>query len=554
MPPQGWNLTGGARGGGAPGSTRRGQAGQGQQPLPWDTPEAANRAHPSTRMTGRTRARSAAAAPAAGAAPADPTAVAGVPEGTVTVSQALELASAALGGIPLLTVLGEVSGFRGPNARSGHCYFQIKDDSAAVDCIIWRGTYSKRTFDLRDGMQVLMTGQFNLYKPTGRMSFVAKSFSLAGEGLLRQQVAELAEKLRREGLMDDSRKRHIPVFCTRVAVVTSLSGAVIDDVKRTLARRNPLVDIICVGAKVQGEGAPAELIRALGQAADLKPDCILLVRGGGSFEDLMTFNDESLARAVAACPVPVVTGIGHEPDTSICDMVSDRRASTPTAAAESVAPALQELVDVLAQREQRLGHAFSAQADRAASELSATQDRLARAMGTYVAHLRLALNAAAARPCLTNPANIVERRRMELAQTEERLARAGAQATGRFRSALELMGPRLAQSTAGFQAKEHALGLAATRLRNTGARLLERPRASLARSAASLDALSPLKVLGRGYAIAYGPEGVRTSARSFSPGDAIRVRLADGQVDARVTAVSAQDPAAAGEDPATAVS
>lgn len=152
----------------------------------------------------------------------------------LSVSQAVEIAAGALDAIPQLSVLGEVTGFRGPNARSGHCYFQIKDDSAAVDCIIWKGAYLKRTFDLRDGMQVSFKGSFNLYKPTGRMSFVARSFSLAGEGLLRQQVAQLAEKLRREGLMDEARKRHIPVFCSRVAVVTSLSGAVIDDVKRTL--------------------------------------------------------------------------------------------------------------------------------------------------------------------------------------------------------------------------------------------------------------------------------------------------------------------------------
>ena len=184
-----------------------------------------------------------------------------------------------------LALRGEVANFV-QNARSGHCYFQIKDDSSAMECIIWKGAYAKRAFELRDGMQVQFTGQFNLYKPIGKMSFVARSFTLAGEGLLRQQVAALAEKLRREGLMDESRKRRIPAFCSRVAVVTSLSGAVIDDVKRTLRRRNPLVELICVGSKVQGEGAPAELIDGLRRAAAIEPapDCILLVRGGGSFE------------------------------------------------------------------------------------------------------------------------------------------------------------------------------------------------------------------------------------------------------------------------------
>ena len=346
---EGWNLTGARAGSSAAGqrpSARRSGGVQGG--FPWegpDTPAAASR-----------------------------------DDDALSVSQAVELAAGALDALPTLTVIGEVTGFRGPNARSGHCYFQIKDDGAAVDCIIWRGVYGKRTFDLRDGMQVQFTGNFNLYKPTGRMSFVAKTFSLAGEGLLRQQVAALAEKLRREGLMDEARKRPIPAFCTRVAVVTSLSGAVIDDVKRTLRRRNSLVELVCVGAKVQGGGAPAELISGLGRAAAMRPapDCILLVRGGGSYEDLMTFNDEALARAVASCPVPVVTGIGHEPDTSICDMVSDRRCSTPTAAAESVAPAMSDLADLLSSRGHRLALAASSRVEGARVQIEGLDGHIER--------------------------------------------------------------------------------------------------------------------------------------------------------------------------------
>ena len=264
---------------------------------------------------------------------------------TLSVSDAVSLAKQRVASTPTLVVTGEVTGFRGPNARSGHCYFQVKDDQSAMDVIVWKGTYQHAGIDLRDGMELELSGRFDVYQRTGRLSFVARSVSVAGEGLLRQRVAELALRLEREGLMDPARKRPIPRFCTRVAVVTSLSGSVIDDVKRTLSRRNPLVEIDEVGCKVQGEGAPATIIRALAVAAAARPEAILLVRGGGSFEDLMTFNDEALARAVAACPVPVVTGIGHEPDTSICDMVADRRASTPTAAAESVAPAIDEVVE-----------------------------------------------------------------------------------------------------------------------------------------------------------------------------------------------------------------
>lgn len=461
----------------------------------------------------------------------------------ISVSQAAELAAGALDAIPQLTVLGEVTGFRGPNARSGHCYFQIKDDSAVVDCIIWRGSYSKRTFELRDGAQVQFTGSFNLYKPTGRMSFVAKSFTLAGEGLLRQQVAQLAEKLRREGLMDESRRRHIPVFCTRVAVVTSLSGAVIDDVKRTLRRRNPLVEIICVGAKVQGEGAPAELIEALGRAAAIEPapDCILLVRGGGSYEDLMTFNDEALARAVAACPVPVVTGIGHEPDTSICDMVGDRRCSTPTAAAESVAPAMTDLQNATEERAHRLLTAMATRVRRERDAENASSSALVRAMNVRLKHLRTEVDSYSKRSCLTDPTNFIDRRASELEQTADRLATAIERSQTRFETEYAKLPARLAQSTSGFAPKHHELELATTHLKHVGTALLDDRQAQMRQAAASLEALSPLKVLARGYSIAYGPNGVVTSTEQVQAGDALRVALADGNVLATVDSVNPAD-------------
>lgn len=465
--------------------------------------------------------------------------VQGAAKDALSVTQAVELAAGALDALPQITMLGEVTGFRGPNARSGHCYFQIKDDASAVDCIVWRGVYAKCAFELRDGMQVLLTGGFNLYKPTGRMSFVARSLALAGEGLLRQQVAALAEKLRREGLMDDARKRRIPAFCTRVAVVTSLSGAVIDDVKRTLRRRNPLVELVCVGAKVQGDGAPAELIEGLARAAALvpAPDCILLVRGGGSFEDLMTFNDEELARAVAACPVPVVTGIGHEPDTSICDMVSDRRCSTPTAAAESVAPAITELADLLAAREHRLATATTGMVQAARRDLAMQAQRTRQAISALLAQERRAVEGFARHGCLTNPGYLIERRASELAQTSDRLERAAARSQERVVRAVADLSMRLRAAGPRVTATRPALDLAASRLEAAGDTLLGGRRAALGAQAAKLDALSPLKVLARGYAIAYDAHGVATSARDFAPGDALRVRFGDGEVTGTVTTV-----------------
>ena len=176
----------------------------------------------------------------------------------VSVSEAVALAKGAVSSWPTLVVNGEVSGFRGPNARSGHCYFEVKDDGASMSVIVWRGTAAKMGFQLRDGLAVQLTGKFDVYKASGKLSFVASKVEAAGEGLLRQQVAELARALEREGLMDPARKRHVPAFCSRVCVVTSLSGSVIEDVKRTLARRNPLVEIDVVGCSVQGADAEGE--------------------------------------------------------------------------------------------------------------------------------------------------------------------------------------------------------------------------------------------------------------------------------------------------------
>ncbi|MDD7364577.1 MAG: exodeoxyribonuclease VII large subunit [Olsenella sp.] len=434
---------------------------------------------------------------------------------TLSVSDAVSLAKQRVASTPTLVVTGEVTGFRGPNARSGHCYFQVKDDQSAMDVIVWKGTYQHAGIDLRDGMELELSGRFDVYQRTGRLSFVARSVSVAGEGLLRQRVAELARRLEREGLMDPARKRPIPRFCTRVAVVTSLSGSVIDDVKRTLSRRNPLVEIDEVGCKVQGEGAPATIIRALAVAAAARPEAILLVRGGGSFEDLMTFNDEALARAVAACPVPVVTGIGHEPDTSICDMVADRRASTPTAAAESVAPAIDEVVETINARQDRLGKAVATMVARESQRVEELGARAGRSERARLGREEVYVGSLASRRVFREPMSMVTDRLDQLRMSEQRLHDA---------------------IPTSLQRRRRALDQDATRLIDVGPRLLRPYESDLARLASSLDALSPLKVLGRGYAIARDAEGhVISDAGQVERGDGIEVLLGRGSVKAQVT-------------------
>ena len=438
----------------------------------------------------------------------------------ISVSDAVALAKGAVSAWPTLVVNGEVSGFRGPNARSGHCYFEVKDDGASMSVIVWRGTAAKMGFELRDGLEVQLTGKFDVYKASGRLSFVASRVEVAGEGLLRQQVAELARRLEAEGLMDPARKRRIPAFCSRVCVVTSLSGSVIEDVKRTLARRNPLVEIDVVGCSVQGADAPPTIARALARAAAARPDAILLVRGGGSFEDLMCFNDEALARAIAACPVPVVTGIGHEPDTTIADMVSDRRASTPTAAAESVAPAIDEVERQMLQRQVRLGRAMSAAVAVRAQRIDSLGSLLAARATSDLARRRLALDALGSRRCLQDPLAPLGARRADLLQTEQRLHDAIPRSLARRRD---------------------ELSSATARLADAAPRIVRPAEATLSRLAASLEALSPLSVLSRGYAIARGAGGrVVKDAADLSVGEEVRVLLGSGSFGATVTSTDPQ--------------
>jgi exodeoxyribonuclease VII large subunit len=288
-------------------------------------------------------------------------------------------------------------------------------------------------------------------------------------------------------------KRAVPRYPQRIAVVTSPRGKAVHDVIRTLARRYPVAVLLVAGVAVEGAGAPSAIVEGLAAAASASPDVILLVRGGGSYEDLMPFNDEGVARAVAACPVPVVTGIGHEPDTSIADMVADMRASTPTAAAEAVAPSVLEIADSLAAVASRLGRALDHQVRGAAHRVQLLAHRPVLCDSTVMlARAWQALDHAAAALVRAIPAR-VERDRQDLVRLRERFV---------------LVGPRIA----------------------------ERALARVDRGAAQIEALSPLAILERGYSVAYGPDG-RTALRSADQvevGEALRLRLHRGILGVRV--------------------
>ena len=454
-----------------------------------------------------------------------------------SVTQAMNMAKRGLEQIRL-TVVGEISEF---SDKAGYkaAYFTIRDDECSMPCLMWRDVYRASGLQLRQGMLVQVTGCFSCYPAKGRMQFTVRKIALAGEGNLRMQVAQIAQKLQAEGLMDPSRKRRTPALPARIAVVTSPRGKAIRDVMRTLRRRYPLGELMVFGVPVEGAGAPAAMCEALvaAQQAQPAPDVILLVRGGGSYEDLMPFNDEGLARCVAASTIPVVTGIGHEPDNSIADMVADRRCSTPTAAAEAVAPSVDELRQKLKNATRMLGDAYGGQVGR----LSASLEKLAD------------------RRVWDDPHYLTGGFQQTLDMQSERLVRALPATLNARRSELDLLGQRLSSAIPeGLSARSHELEIAKSRLlaagptivsraahdvelaranlEHLGPGLTERFEREVAVGAGKLDALSPLKTLSRGYSITYAADGasVIDSADKAAPGDEIVVQLADGSLDCTV--------------------
>jgi exodeoxyribonuclease VII large subunit len=283
--------------------------------------------------------------------PSDPVAPA---TGAVTVSQLLRNVRDTLERrFPLMWVRGELSNLS--RAPSGHCYFTLKDDGAQVDCVMFRSRLAALGWELRNGAQVEVRALVSLYEPRGRFQLTVEGMRQAGLGPLYERFVRLKNRLEQEGLFDPAAKRALPEHPRCIGVVTSLSAAALRDVLTTLARRNRAIPVIVYPVPVQGEGAAARIAAMLARAgARGECDVLLLVRGGGSLEDLWQFNEESVARAIRACPLPVVVGVGHETDFTIADFAADRRAPTPTAAAELASPSSAELAARLADRARRL--------------------------------------------------------------------------------------------------------------------------------------------------------------------------------------------------------
>jgi exodeoxyribonuclease VII large subunit len=388
-----------------------------------------------------------------------------------------------------VTVRGELSGFS--RAASGHCYFSLKDDTGQVRCALFRRSAEQLSFAPRDGLVVEAQGKLDVYGPRGDLQLIVDSLKPAGQGALFEQFLRLKAQLEAEGLFDPSRKRTLPPQPRSIGVVTSLGAAALRDVVTALRRRVPHVPVVIYPAAVQGNQAPAELCAALQTAYRRHAETgesavLLLVRGGGSLEDLWSFNDETLVRTVAQAPMPVVCGVGHETDFTLADFVADLRAPTPTAAAELCAPAREQRLGELAYLQERLGEGTWAGIDQRAQRL----DRLAQRLG--------------------RPSVRLHDSRQHLSGLQHRL-QAGLQlAAQRERHRLAVLQTALPQA-----------------LQGTLAQRVQR----LQRSEAALGLLDPRLVLERGYAFLTDTQGLAiTRASQAVPGQALRATLADGEL------------------------
>lgn len=418
-------------------------------------------------------------------------------------------------GLPLIWVQGEISGLSRPS--SGHLYFSLKDPFAQVRCALFRMRRIHLRVDPRDGMEVLLRARVSVYEPRGEYQLIVEHMEPAGEGALRQALEVLKSRLATEGLFDPAHKRALPSLPRRIGVLTSASGAAIHDVLSVLARRFPAIPLVVYPIPVQGLEAPTAIVEML-RLADRRAECdvLLLTRGGGSLEDLMAFNDERVARAIFETRLPIVSAVGHEIDITLADLVADRRAPTPSAAAELLSPDRTEL----AQRVTSLTGRLARQLQQRRRLLQARLERSMRSLR----HL--------------HPRGGLEQRQQRLDDMEQRQLRALSHRIEQNRMRLERAGARLNACSPTQRLRRSTLSLEGLRHRldRATALALERGRSRLSALGRGLDALSPLATLERGYSITRrGADGaILKDATAIRPGELIETRLSHGRLVSRI--------------------
>lgn len=433
----------------------------------------------------------------------------------LTVSELNRMARRALEShLPLLWVEGEVSNFT--RAASGHWYFSLKDAQAQVRCVMFRGRNQFADFTPANGDHVEIRALPSLYEARGEFQLGAESIRRAGAGRLYEAFLKLKAKLEAEGLFDPARKRALPRFPRTIGVVTSPQAAALRDVLTALARRMPGIRVILYPTQVQGAGAGAQIAAAI-RTAGLRAECevLLVCRGGGSLEDLWAFNDEAVARAIAASPVPVVSGVGHETDFTLADFAADLRAPTPTAAAELASPLRSELLAGLAALARQLHRQFARKQHDAVQRL----DYLARR--------------------LTHPAEHLRRQRARLDHLHLRLQQQIQHVSLHARSRLDWLERRLASPAQSLQRKRQGLDELGIRLQRARTAEWARRTLILDRLAASLAHLDPQQVLARGYSLVRRADGsVVQDAGSLGVGESVEMRFHRGGARATVASTT----------------
>ena len=390
----------------------------------------------------------------------------------LTVSELNNIVRNLLEGEPMLSkvcVRGELSNYK--IYPSGHHYFTLKDSESSLRCVMFKTSASKLRFRPESGMGVTAWGRVSVFPRDGAYQLYCTQLMPEGTGDLQVAFEQLKAKLQEEGLFDPAHKKPLPAIPGRIAIITSSAGAAVHDMIRILGRRWPMAKLLVMPVRVQGIEAPAEIAGAIRYANEFDvADLIITGRGGGSIEDLWAFNDERVARAIYASRIPVISAVGHEPDVTISDYVADRRASTPSNAAEIAVPDCREVLE----------------------NLNAMDIRASQAMRKKLSFLSERLESLKKKPVMTTPTAQIDLRRMELDHMRKLLS----------------------------AAEEHELA---------------GHRERFVRLTAALDAMSPLRVLTRGYAIANDSEGKSIrSVETLRPGDRIRLTLADGRADCRV--------------------
>ena len=423
-------------------------------------------------------------------------------------------------------VEGEISNLR--PAGSGHLYFTLNDGEAQLRIVIFRMQARRLRFKPENGLSVIARGRLSVYENRGELQMIGEFLEPVGAGALQVAFEQLKKKLADEGLFDSGRKKPIPLLPRRIGIVTSPHGAAIQDILNILRRRHESVDVLIYPAQVQGEAAAREVAAGVSYfSRSQQVDVVIITRGGGSFEDLAAFNDESLARAVAESTLPVISAVGHETDFTICDFVADLRAPTPSAAAELVVRSKHELEERLAGLHARLG-------------------RGAR-YGFLMARQRLTLLTQSM--AFTRMQELIARRQQWVDELAFRLAAAQQEQMRTLRRRLDVAGARLRHQEIEnrLRAMHRELAVRVVAFGNAMRHLIENRKAGLQRLGSQLQALSPIGILQRGYALVFDEQdNLVTNSAQLSPGQQVRGRVAHGRFTARVELVKPEEDVEAG--------